>query len=61
MLERLATASRGLADFPQLGQVLDHDGAEEIRRLLVGDYEIRYEVQRDADVILRVWHVRENR
>ncbi|ESQ79790.1 hypothetical protein AEYBE204_08065 [Asticcacaulis sp. YBE204] len=29
--------------------------------MLVGDYELHYEVMADTIVILRIWHVRENR
>ena len=33
----------------------------EVRRLLVGHYEMRYELQESNIYILRIWHTRENR
>ena len=33
----------------------------EVRRLLVGRYEIRYEIQDSTVYILRLWHTREER
>jgi hypothetical protein len=32
-----------------------------VRRILVGDYEIRYEVADTDIIILRIFHVREDR
>jgi hypothetical protein len=33
----------------------------EVRRLIVGDYELRYEILEDAIVLVRLWHTREDR
>ncbi len=33
----------------------------EVRRLLVGQYEIRYEVKKSSVYLLRIWHTREKR
>jgi ParE toxin of type II toxin-antitoxin system, parDE len=33
----------------------------EVSRLFVGDYELRYEIQGDATVIVRLWHTKEDR
>jgi hypothetical protein len=33
----------------------------EVRRLVVGRYEVRYLVERDALHVLRIWHRREDR
>ncbi len=35
--------------------------AREVRRMLVGQYEIRYELRRGSIYVLRLWHTRENR
>jgi plasmid stabilization system protein ParE len=46
---------------PRLGQRVEREGPEEIRRFFVGDYELRYEVRPDEIRVLRIWHTRENR
>ena len=33
----------------------------EVRRILVGKYEIRYEIQDSVIYVLRLWHTREDR
>ncbi|MGZ8160407.1 MAG: type II toxin-antitoxin system RelE/ParE family toxin [Methylobacter sp.] len=33
----------------------------EVRRILVGRYEMRYEIQDSTAYILRLWHTREDR
>jgi plasmid stabilization system protein ParE len=47
--------------YPRLGNRLAGFEPREVRRILVGDYEIRYEVA-DTDIfILRIFHAREDR
>ena len=46
---------------PRLGHKLDQFSPLEVRRVLIGDYEIRYALERDAITILRLWHTREDR
>jgi plasmid stabilization system protein ParE len=53
-------ASRFLAQ-PRIGEKLDQYDPREVRRILVGRYEMRYEVQAPTIFILRVWHTREHR
>jgi plasmid stabilization system protein ParE len=60
-VQALATAPRTLLDYPRIGERLDGFGSREIRRLLVGKYEIRYEVVNGTILILRLWHTRERR
>lgn len=55
-----ATVNR-LRTFPRLGERVDGFGSREVRRLIIGNYELRYELREDMIIILRVWHVRENR
>jgi hypothetical protein len=33
----------------------------EVRRILVGRYEMRYEIESDSIFVLRLWHTREQR
>jgi plasmid stabilization system protein ParE len=60
-VQTLATAPRTLLDYPRIGERLDDFTNREIRRLLVGKYEIRYEVSNGTILILRLWHTRERR
>ena len=46
---------------PRLGQTLAEFSPREVRRLLVGDYEIRYELRTQDIFILRVFQAREDR
>jgi plasmid stabilization system protein ParE len=57
----LRNAVRQLLAHPWLGSLLGGFEPREVRRLLVGDYEMRYEVAGDAIHILRFFHTREDR
>lgn len=47
---------------PRIGARLTEFEPREVRYILVGDYEIRYEVSANDDIwILRLWHTREFR
>lgn len=46
---------------PRAGVYLPRYHPREVRRLIVGSYEMHYEIQSEALLILRVWHTRENR
>ena len=50
-----------LIDHPRLGERVDRYVDREIRHLLVDDYELHYEVAFDLILIIRVWHMREDR
>jgi len=47
--------------FPQLGIKLDDFKPREVRRIIIGEYEIRYELTKNAIFVLRLWHAREDR
>ncbi|MBP6512236.1 MAG: type II toxin-antitoxin system RelE/ParE family toxin [Bacteroidia bacterium] len=47
--------------FPQLGIKLDDFKPREVRRIIIGDYEIRYELTKNTLFVLRLWHSREDR
>ena len=52
----------GLRDHPRLGMALGGFEAREVRRLIVGQYELRYEViESETVAVLRLWHTREDR
>ena len=61
VVRALTAAAARLTEHPRLGEKLDHYEPREVRRLLVGSYELRYEVRATQVVVLRVWHVREDR
>jgi plasmid stabilization system protein ParE len=60
-VQTLATAPTTLLTYPRIGERLEGYGSREVRRLLVGKYEIRYEVRSGRILILRLWHTRESR
>ena len=69
ILERAARAVQSLRAAPtqllrhnpRLGARVEDFAPREVRRLFVGDYELRYEIQGEAIIIVRLWHTRENR
>ena len=61
LVQSLAAAPARLIEHPRIGEALEEFEPREVRRLLVGQYEIRYEVRKDAIFLLRLWHTRENR
>lgn len=61
VVRRLLTGVKHIARHARLGVRLGEFDPREVRRLIVGDYEVRYEVQDDQLVILRIWHVHEDR
>jgi plasmid stabilization system protein ParE len=53
-VQALTRAPTRLLDYPRIGERLEEFSPREVRRLLVGPYELRYEV-RDAEIyILRL-------
>lgn len=60
-VQQLTDAPTALLTNPRLGERLDTFQPRAVRRLLVGHYEMRYEVADDTVYILRLWHTREDR
>lgn len=58
---QLKQAPRLLSTQPHMGTPLPEFSPRDVRRLIVGKYELRYEVRGDAIHILRLWHTREDR
>jgi plasmid stabilization system protein ParE len=50
-----------LAKYPRIGHRLNTYNPREVRRLISGHYEIRYEIHDGSIYVLRLWHTRENR
>lgn len=61
VVDTLTAAPDILLAHPRIGKQLFQFAPREVRKLLVGKYEIRYEVQGDTIYILRLWHTREDR
>jgi plasmid stabilization system protein ParE len=60
-VQSLTAASARLREHPRLGDKLEEFDPREVRRILVGRYEIRYEIQESTLYVLRLWHTREDR
>lgn len=46
---------------PRLGVRLDEFEPEEVRRIIVGQYEVRYSIADGVIYVLRIWSTREDR
>lgn len=60
-VQALTTAPMRLVAHPRLGEKLEEFEPREVRRILVGNYEMRYEVREQAIFVVRLWHAREQR
>jgi plasmid stabilization system protein ParE len=62
VVQRLTDAPDLLKNQPKIGTKLMEFEPREVRYILVGDYELRYEIADEGDIwILRLWHTREFR
>ena len=60
-VQMLTTAPTSLLVNPRTGERLEEFEPREVRRIYVGRYEMRYEIQESTIYLLRLWHTRENR
>ncbi|MDF3935568.1 type II toxin-antitoxin system RelE/ParE family toxin [Pseudomonas citronellolis] len=60
-VQRLATAPTALLANPRIGERLEEFDPRDVRRILVGHYEMRYEIVDSTIYLLRLWHTREDR
>ncbi len=60
-VQALANAPTILLTNPRVGEQLFQFEPREVRRILVGQYEMRYELQDETIYVLRLWHTREDR
>ena len=56
----LRSATIPLLQHPRMGVRLERYEPREVRRLIVGDYELRYAVKGREIVVLNLWHTRED-
>lgn len=60
-VDRLTSAPETLLLQPRQGQRLKAYAPREVRRLLVGPYELHYQIMRDQIFVISLWHTRERR
>ena len=61
VVQTLTAAPISLLKNPRTGEQLYEFEPREVRRLLIGNYEMRYEIQASTLYLLRLWHSRESR
>ena len=60
-VQTLTEAPEKIIHQPRIGERLDEFELREVRRLLVGHYEMRYELNNNTFYVLRIWHTKERR
>jgi len=60
-VQSLSAAPDRLLDQARIGEKLDEFDPREVRRIVIGRYEMRYEIQDSIIIVLRIWHTREDR
>jgi len=61
VVRSLTGGATRLVDNPRLGEPLHQFDPRDVRRLQIGHYEVRYEIQGSAIFILRLWQTHEDR
>jgi plasmid stabilization system protein ParE len=61
VMQQLVRGAEQLLTYPQIGVRLEEFAPRDVRRVIVGDYELRYELTDTTIYILRLWHAREDR
>ncbi|HAG75920.1 MULTISPECIES: type II toxin-antitoxin system RelE/ParE family toxin [unclassified Thauera] len=60
-VQGLTKAPTILLSNPRIGEQLFQFAPREVRRILVAQYEVRYEIRDSVIYVLRLWHTREDR
>lgn len=60
-VQALVAAPSILLSNPRIGEQLFQFEPREVRKILVGGYEVRYEIRDSVIYLLRLWHTREDR
>jgi plasmid stabilization system protein ParE len=60
-VRHIVAGAKRIPGHPRLGQRLRQFTGREVRRMLIGDYEIRYELLGKDVYLLRIFHSREDR
>lgn len=61
VVRQLVAGAKRIPPNPRLGIRLREFEPREVRRVLIGDYEIRYELTDEDVIVLRLFHTREDR
>ena len=61
VVQSLTNVPTTLLANPRIGEQLFQFEPREIRRIIVGKYEVRYEILESTIYMLRLWHTREDR
>lgn len=61
VVKALIRGAERLAELPRIGARLTRYPRREVRRIFVGEYELRYELKASAVIVLRLWHGKEDR
>lgn len=61
LVQALTRAPERLREHPRIGERLEEFAPREVRRLLAGQYKMRYEILDDTLYLLCIWHTREHR
>lgn len=60
-VQQLTAAPTTLLANPRIGERLEEFEPRDVRRILIGHYEMRYEIVGSTVYLLRLWHTREDR
>ncbi|MDI3271538.1 type II toxin-antitoxin system RelE/ParE family toxin [Pseudomonas sp. MDT1-16] len=60
-VQQLTAAPSTLLTNPRIGERLEEFEPRDVRRIIIGHYELRYEIQGSTIYLLRLWHTREDR
>ena len=60
-VRHIVAGAKRIPVHPRLGQRMHQFAGREVRRVLIGDYEIRYELAGRDVFLLRIFHTREDR
>ncbi len=60
-VQSLTKAPTRIIHQPRIGERLDEFTTREVRRFLIGHYEMRYDLTGNTLYVLRIWHTREHR
>jgi plasmid stabilization system protein ParE len=60
-VQQLSAAPTTLLTNPRIGEQLEEIEPRDVRRILVGHYDMRYEIAGSTIYLLRLWRTREDR
>lgn len=60
-VRQLVAAAGTLPANPRIGERLEEFEPRDVRRIIIGHYELRYEIRGSVLYVLRIWHTRESR